>query len=290
MNTDDASINSANKALASGIPSSVDARVSSYRCRPYFFERVVGLVLLLIALPVIGFCVLLVRLTSTGPGLYWQRRVGRLRRPFNMVKIRTMRIDAERRTGPQWTRVNDPRITKLGRLLRASHMDELPQLWNVACGHMALMGPRPERPELVRLLAEHIPGYLDRLSVQPGINGLAQINLPPDTDLESVRQKLILDLEYIATATLWMDIKIVCWSALRLAGCNASVATRLMRLNRRVPRSPVLASEKPLTIEAILEESRIMEESEDESARCDHQSLDWDPAVAVTWQRSPAQS
>ena len=153
--------------------------------------------LLVPGLPVIALLVLLVRLTSRGPGIYKQARVGKDGRKFMMYKIRTMRQDAEAATGPVWTQAHDPRVTLLGKVLRKLHLDELPQLFNVLKGEMSLVGPRPERPEFVRVLAEAIPGYRNRLAVRPGVTGLAQINLPPDTDLASVQRKLVLDCEYI---------------------------------------------------------------------------------------------
>ena len=162
------------------------------------------------ALPLIGLLVLIVRLNSRGPGIFRQVRVGKRGRTFTMYKLRSMRIDAEAKTGPAWSPTGgDPRVTRLGYWLRRLHLDELPQLFNVVRGEMSLVGPRPERPEFVEVLAEQIPGYLNRLMVQPGITGLAQINLPPDTDLDSVRRKLILDCEYIRSASSWLDFRIV---------------------------------------------------------------------------------
>ena len=135
-------------------------------------ERVVAVILLLPGLPLIGLLMLLVRLHSRGPGVFRQARMGKNSRVFDMLKIRTMRCDAEVQTGPVWAKANDPRVTGLGRFLRKLHLDELPQLINVAKGEMALIGPRPERPEIVSVLAEEIPGYTDRLVVLPGVTGL----------------------------------------------------------------------------------------------------------------------
>jgi lipopolysaccharide/colanic/teichoic acid biosynthesis glycosyltransferase len=181
--------------------------------RPYLrwkglLDRCLAASLLVPGLPVIGLLVLLVRLTSRGPGIYRQARVGKNGHRFMMYKIRTMRQDAEATTGPVWTQPNDPRVTFLGKLLRKLHLDELPQLFNVLKGEMALIGPRPERPEIVRVLAEVIPGYRNRLAVLPGVTGLAQVNLPPDTDLLSVRRKLILDCQYIQNAGMWLDFRL----------------------------------------------------------------------------------
>jgi len=180
---------------------------------PYFrwkgvLDRLVAALLLVPGLPMIGGLVLLVRLTSRGPGIYRQSRVGKHGRLFRMYKIRTMRCDAEARTGPVWAKAKDPRITRIGKVLRKLHLDELPQLFNVLRGDMSLIGPRPERPEFVEVLAEEIPGYLDRLLVPPGVTGLAQVNFPPDTDLHSVRRKLVLDLQYVAKASLLLDVRL----------------------------------------------------------------------------------
>lgn len=194
--------------------------------------RVLGAMLLIPALPIIGLLAALVRLTSPGPGIFRQARIGLHGRPFTMYKLRTMRVDAEVRTGPVWAQVNDPRVTPLGRILRRLHLDEFPQLFNVVKGEMALVGPRPERPEFVQTLARSIPGYMDRLLVRPGITGLAQINLPPDTDLESVRRKLALDLEYIGCASLGFDLRIVGATLLRLLAVVNGFGPGLFGLRR----------------------------------------------------------
>jgi lipopolysaccharide/colanic/teichoic acid biosynthesis glycosyltransferase len=218
------------------------------------------LLLLVAGAPIIGLLVALVRLTSRGPGLYHQVRVGQHGRIFVMYKIRTMVEDAERSGGAQWARINDPRTTRIGRLLRKFHLDELPQLVNVVKGEMAIIGPRPERPELVHVLAQEIPGYYNRLAVLPGITGLAQINLPPDTDLQSVRRKLALDLEYIRTASLWLEWRMVCWTVLRLAGVPYHLATSALGLRRPADRLELpetrpagqAPNDNALTIPAIL--------------------------------------
>jgi lipopolysaccharide/colanic/teichoic acid biosynthesis glycosyltransferase len=164
-----------------------------------------------------GILFVLVRLTSRGPAIYSQRRVGRNGRIFRMYKIRSMTHNAEAATGPAWTQGADPRITRVGHFLRKFHFDELPQLFNVLSGEMSLVGPRPERPEFVEILSRKIPDYRSRLAVRPGITGLAQINLPPDSDIDSVRRKLILDREYIRTAGFWLDLKLIACTALRIS-------------------------------------------------------------------------
>ncbi len=205
--------------------------------------RMLALILLVPVLPVIGLLVLLVRLTSRGPGIYRQTRVGKDGRSFTMYKIRTMRLDAEA-NGAVWADLHDDRNTSLGNLLRKLHLDEFPQLLNVLKGEMALVGPRPERPEFVHLLAEQIPGYLQRLSVHPGITGLAQVNLPPDTDLESVRRKLVLDLEYIETADLWLDVRILAYTFMRISRVSARIAVRTTKLARQV--APPKQTQRPI--------------------------------------------
>jgi len=129
-------------------------------------------------------------------------------------------------------------MTRLGYWLRHLHLDELPQLFNVVRGEMSLVGPRPERPEFVAVLADQIPGYLNRIAVQPGITGLAQINLPPDTDLDSVRRKLVLDCEYIRTAGLLLDFRILACTLLRVIGLRGGRGVRFMGLQRIVMLPP----------------------------------------------------
>lgn len=216
--------------------------------------RLIAFAILVVCLPFIALLVLLVRITSKGPGLYKQVRVGKDGKIFVMYKLRSMVSNAEEGTGPVWTQNDeDPRITTVGKLLRKSHLDELPQLVNVVRGEMALFGPRPERPELVHVLADHVDGYLNRLAVKPGITGLAQINLPPDTDLESVRRKLVLDSEYIRTANYLLEFRMFVWTGLRLIGLPSSLATKFLGLSRNV--LPVKSSkESPVTIAEILQE------------------------------------
>ncbi|MCA9134069.1 MAG: sugar transferase [Planctomycetales bacterium] len=203
-----------------------------------YVDRLVALLLLLPSLPLIALLLLLVRSTSPGPGLFRQTRVGKHGRTFTLYKIRTMRIDAETAgTGPQWARQGDPRATPLGRWLRAGHLDELPQLFNVLKGEMSLVGPRPERPEFVDVLRECIPDYHRRLEVLPGITGLAQINLPPDTDLESVRRKVFMDSLYIESLALGLDLRLLFCTAIAFICPPGQRLLRLLRLYRTVPPS-----------------------------------------------------
>jgi lipopolysaccharide/colanic/teichoic acid biosynthesis glycosyltransferase len=163
---------------------------SDYFCRSFRWQFWAAVILAILTLPVLLMAMMLVRLTSPGPAIYRQTRVGLHGRLFRLLKIRTMNVDAEASTGAVWTTsLEDPRITPVGRVLRWTHIDELPQLWNVLRGEMALVGPRPERPEFTGMLAQSLPGYLERLVVRPGVTGLAQVNLPADSDVESVAQE-----------------------------------------------------------------------------------------------------
>jgi lipopolysaccharide/colanic/teichoic acid biosynthesis glycosyltransferase len=186
-----------------------------------------GLVLLVLFAPVIGTAAALVRLTSAGPAFYTQVRVGRGGRTFRIYKLRTMYHDCERVSGARWSQPGDRRVTRVGAILRATHIDELPQLINVLRGEMSLVGPRPERPEFIPMLAEAIPYYTDRLQVRPGVTGLAQLRQSADTDLESVRRKLAYDLHYIAVIGPWLDLRLTACTALKMFGLPLSGVLRL---------------------------------------------------------------
>lgn len=165
-------------------------------------------VLLVFCTPFIVVSAIIIKFTSPGPVFYCQTRLGKGGRLFKVIKLRTMIHNAEAKTGPVWTQSGDPRVTKFGAFLRASHIDEFPQLLNVLMGQMSLVGPRPERPEIADKLAWSIEHYDERLAVRPGITGLAQLRLPPDSDLESVRRKLACDLYYVRQASPWLDLKL----------------------------------------------------------------------------------
>lgn len=177
-----------------------------------------ALVLLVLTSPLFLLVALLVKLTSRGPVIYSQLRVGLGGRTYTLYKVRSMYHNSEAVSGPKWATRDDKRITPFGRFLRRSHLDEIPQLWNVLVGHMSLIGPRPERPEFVDKLKKVVPLYEERLQVRPGITGLAQVQLPPDSDLGSVRLKIAHDLCYLRNFSFWMDVRIVlatCLYALR---------------------------------------------------------------------------
>ena len=182
------------------------------------FDCMAALGLLIVSGPVMLACMLLVKVTSRGPAIYSQVRLGRGRRPFRIYKIRTMTHNCEALTGARWAAVNDSRVTLVGRFLRRSHLDELPQLWNILRGDMSLVGPRPERPEFVDKLEPLIDRYGERMLVRPGVTGLAQVRLPADTDIESVRRKLLYDRYYVAGGGLWLDLRLLVITGLYLVG------------------------------------------------------------------------
>jgi len=173
-----------------------------------FIEFVLALLILVVSMPILLIALVLVRVTSRGPVIYTQKRLGRGGRVFTIYKIRTMYRDSEP-NGARWSVPGDPRITPVGWLLRWSHVDELPQLINILQGKMSLVGPRPERPEIVGQLERVIPEYRRRLNVRPGVTGLAQVLQPPDTNLNMVSSKLSLDLHYIDHASFWLDFRIL---------------------------------------------------------------------------------
>jgi exopolysaccharide biosynthesis polyprenyl glycosylphosphotransferase len=165
-----------------------------------------SLSLLAITAPLIAVASVLIRLTSPGKVIFRQQRVGAAGAVFTLYKLRTMHIDAERFSGPVLASLDDPRVTPLGRFLRATRIDELPQILNVLKGDMSLIGPRPERPHFVQRFSQQIPGYELRLSVRPGITGLAQVYGRYSTSAE---RKLRFDLMYIYNYSFMTDIYIL---------------------------------------------------------------------------------
>jgi lipopolysaccharide/colanic/teichoic acid biosynthesis glycosyltransferase len=188
---------------------------------------IAGIALLLLA-PLCVIVAALVKLTSAGPVFYTQTRIGLDRRwrpnaiddgerrvedlggqPFTILKFRSMTVDAEKNGQAVWATKHDARVTSLGRVLRKTRIDEIPQLVNVLRGEMNIVGPRPERPSIVVRLRESIPEYPQRHRVKPGITGWAQINHSYDACIEDVRKKVQYDLEYISSQGVWMDLKIM---------------------------------------------------------------------------------
>ncbi len=169
----------------------------------------ISVALLVLVLPLLPVIALAIKLTSAGPVFYKQRRVGRNSVIFNCYKFRTMRADAEADVGPTWAGDDDPRITSVGRWLRAARLDEIPQLWNVLKGDMAFVGPRPERPEFVQWLSQEIPYYHMRHIVRPGITGWAQVSYRYGNTVEDAKEKLRYDLYYIKNLSLGLDLLIL---------------------------------------------------------------------------------
>ena len=173
-------------------------------------DVLVALVILFLASPILLLATLAVTLTSRGPVFYSQTRVGRGGKPFTIYKIRSMYHDCEKVSGVVWSAGKaDSRVMPIGRFLRRTHLDELPQLLIVLRGDMSMVGPRPERPEFVPSLELAILHYRERLLVLPGVTGLAQINLGADTDLGSVERKLAMDLYFIKYLSFWFDMKVL---------------------------------------------------------------------------------
>jgi lipopolysaccharide/colanic/teichoic acid biosynthesis glycosyltransferase len=188
---------------------------------------IVAAIGLVVVAPLCLVIAVLIKLTSKGPIFYAQTRVGLDRRwretlplherrqedlggvVFTIYKFRTMRVDAERKSGAVWAKENDPRVTPLGRFLRKWRIDEIPQLWNVMKGEMNVVGPRPERPSIVARLRDDIPEYAFRHRVKPGLTGLAQVNQEYDACLDDVRGKVNWDLRYLKSQSLWLDIRIM---------------------------------------------------------------------------------
>jgi sugar transferase (PEP-CTERM system associated) len=173
------------------------------------FDVTVSIALLIITLPVMLLTAVLIKLESPGPVLYRQRRVGECGHPFDVLKFRSMRSDAEAEGKPQWAQKDDNRVTHVGRVIRKLRIDELPQIINVIKGDMSFVGPRPERPFFVNQLVDDIPYYLTRHTVKPGITGWAQVRYPYGASVEDARAKLQYDLYYAKNHTFFLDLVIL---------------------------------------------------------------------------------
>jgi lipopolysaccharide/colanic/teichoic acid biosynthesis glycosyltransferase len=174
------------------------------------FDLIAAAVLVVLLFPFMVVAWLAIKLTSPGPGVYAQTRSGRGGRLFRILKIRSMHHTPATAADYAWAKAGDARITRVGKVLRALHLDELPQLVNVLRGEMSLVGPRPERPEVIagKGLGDEVPGYTLRGLVRPGVTGLAQVQLPADSDITSVKHKLYYDLYYLSHQTVWLDLRI----------------------------------------------------------------------------------
>lgn len=183
-----------------------------------FLKRTLDLgvsgVMLVAGFPVIAAVAVAIRMDSKGPVFLKQQRVGAKGKAFWMYKFRSMKEDAEAKTGPVWAKEDDPRVTPVGRFLRKTHLDELPQLWNVLKGEMSIVGPRPERPHFVSQFRKQIPHYDRRHFAKPGITGLAQIKRRYDESLADVKKKVRYDVLYIKRMCPLLDLKVIALTAL----------------------------------------------------------------------------
>ncbi len=210
-----------------------------YVSSKYLFDRVAALIILILAAPIMVVIAILIKLTSPGPVLYRQERVGLNRRArganepgrlpgedrraanhhgrvFLIQKFRTMVVDAEADGTAVWAKEHDSRVTPIGRFLRGTHLDELPQLLNVLRGDMSLIGPRPERPHFVDQFADSLDEYTERLGVRPGVTGLAQVCQAADRKMEDVKRKIRYDICYVRDASLVLDTKIFLFTLLKI--------------------------------------------------------------------------
>ena len=212
-----------------------------YAAGKVLLDYTIALLLLPLALPLIALAALAVKLSSTGPAFYLQTRVGLGGRTFRIIKLRTMRHDCERHSGIKWAGKHDDRTTPVGQLLRKTHLDELPQLFNVLMGQMSLVGPRPERPEVIKAkgLEQLVPGYAHRLRVKPGVTGLAQVQLPADSDITSVRYKIVYDLYYAQHQGLFLDLRLIAATVAKAVGVKPSFIRRAFFLPPRRTLSDV---------------------------------------------------
>ena len=182
-------------------------RVSAVAKR--LFDLVFSLILLVLTAPVVALAALAVKVETRGPAFYRQKRVGLYGEPFELIKIRSMRVDAEVGGKAVWARKDDPRVTRVGHFLRKTRIDELPQAWSVLKGQMSFVGPRPERPQFVHDLEARLPYYAERHVVKPGITGWAQINYPYGASVQDAREKLEYDLYYAKNYTPFLDLLIL---------------------------------------------------------------------------------
>jgi exopolysaccharide biosynthesis polyprenyl glycosylphosphotransferase len=172
-------------------------------------DIVIATGMLVLMLPLMALTALAVKIESSGPVFYRQQRVGQFDKTFTLFKFRSMTADAEASGSPRWAEKEDPRITRVGHFIRATRIDELPQLANVIRGEMSMVGPRPERPHFVEQLARAIPFYRQRAYVKPGLTGWAQVNFPYGASVEDAREKLAYDIYYVKNRTIVLDLIIL---------------------------------------------------------------------------------
>jgi exopolysaccharide biosynthesis polyprenyl glycosylphosphotransferase len=174
-----------------------------------FFDIVIAVCMLVLTLPLMALTALAIKADSPGPAIYRQQRIGQFDKPFVLFKFRSMTVDAEAGGSPRWAQKQDPRVTRIGRFIRATRIDELPQLVNVIRGEMSLVGPRPERGHFVKQLERAIPLYRQRAYVKPGLTGWAQVNFPYGASVEDAREKLSYDLFYVKHRSILLDAMIL---------------------------------------------------------------------------------
>lgn len=166
------------------------------------FDLLASIAAIIIGTPLMLIVTALIKIESPGPAIFKQERLGKDGVPFTMYKFRSMRLDAEK-NGPQWAEVHDERCTKVGRIIRRFHIDEMPQFFNIVKGEMSVVGPRPEREYYYEKIEEALPAFRQRLLVKPGLTGLSQVNGCYDQTLE---ERLVYDIEYMQNRSLWMDL------------------------------------------------------------------------------------
>ena len=215
-------------------------------------DYAIALALLPLVALVVGLAALAVKLTSPGPVFYTQTRIGLNGRRYKIVKIRTMHHNCETHSGIKWSEKGDTRITRVGRILRLTHIDELPQLFNVLRGEMSLVGPRPERPEVIKAkgLDQLVPGYKHRLLVKPGVTGLAQLQLPADSTITSVRYKVVYDLYYVQNQSLFLDFRLMLATVFKAVGVGRPALRWIFLLPSRRKVSAVFQNNVTVAVEA----------------------------------------
>lgn len=181
----------------------------SYEKTKRLLDILGSLIALVLLSPAYLIMFLYIKSVSRGPAIFKQIRVGKNGANFEIFKFRTMHVDAEKDTGPVWAKINDSRLIPGGNIIRKTHLDEIPQFMNVLRGEMSIIGPRPERPIFVKQFKETIPEYEKRITIKPGITGLAQVWHKYDETIEDVKKKIKYDLLYIRKVCLWTDIRII---------------------------------------------------------------------------------
>jgi lipopolysaccharide/colanic/teichoic acid biosynthesis glycosyltransferase len=235
------------------VPAKIGSGSAGYRLIKRSLDIAVAAIMLVLSAPIIALCALAVRLNSRGNPLYSQNRLGLHGQTITIYKIRTMYQNSEWATGAVWSGPGDPRVTTVGRFLRACHLDELPQLINILRGEMSLIGPRPERPEIIAQIVRALPRYGDRLLVRPGLTGLAQVLQSPDTDLVSVNCKLKYDLFYLEQIGFSLDLRILLATWLHLFRVPANRIARIFHF----PEEPIPELDHSATVNGIPTSSQV---------------------------------